>query len=500
MRTDIKSYLLFFIILTGLLFIFSLYHRQPHIDDAWIGEHAYWLEKDGIAKSELMHGVTLQEERLVVHHKFLVYQGAVLISLFGFSLYTLKSLSLIYFIFFLFIFYYYTYKKLLNRNEFLFAVLLILSNAFFFEYAFVYRPEIPVMTLGFLSYIFIEKALNKNIYAGWYVALAGFLSGLSISTHLNGIIFLIAGFILLLWNRKLIFGVIFAASSLPSLFIYFADMLSVDKLHLWYFQMFSSPSVDSSNILTDTLPFLFNRILKTLMLFLHSPKEISFSILMISIILLSFKHLKQFSNLLRYTFLLVVLLAFLAVHTSSKYMLLYMPYLVIIGTMALRFIYDDKKALLFCHSEKRRKTARLIVTWIIPIYFSIQMVYNVMMTYDKFDKSIHHELISHYVKDPAADLHIVAPMIYIFDEIKTFGRIQSDLCYVELSKADSLVYQRGFLKLADSFDTDYLFLRKRYIAHFGIDLMTDDEIFNNQYEVLLRSEDLIILKKIQDLE
>ena len=80
-----KTYfLLLFISLIGLLLILSLYQRSPHVDDAWIGEHAYWLSETGIAKSELMRGATMQEQQLVVHHKFLVYQGAAFIKIFGF--------------------------------------------------------------------------------------------------------------------------------------------------------------------------------------------------------------------------------------------------------------------------------------------------------------------------------------------------------------------------------------------------------------------------------
>ncbi len=46
------------LILIGLLFVFSLWNRMPDIDDAWIGEHAYWLSRNGYVKSDLMYGVT----------------------------------------------------------------------------------------------------------------------------------------------------------------------------------------------------------------------------------------------------------------------------------------------------------------------------------------------------------------------------------------------------------------------------------------------------------
>lgn len=495
MRISLKTYLLFLITITAVFFIFSLYLRPPHIDDTWIGEHAYWLAESGVVKSELMRGVTLQEERLVVHHKLLVYQGAALISIFGFSLYTLKSVSLIYFVIFLLVFFIFIKKKYFNHIESLFAILLIISNALCFEYAFIFRPEIPLMTLGFLSFIFLMRALDKNGSGYWNLFTAGLIAGLSVSMHLNGLIFLVSGFLLLIWNRKFTYGIIFAASSLPTIFIYFIDMLSISRLQLWYYQMFSSPSVDSANLFSGTFEFIFNRIIKTLMLFVHSPREISFSVLMISIIALTYKHLRLHRNLLRYTFLLIISLAFLAAHTSSKYMLLYFPYLVIIGTLALRHIYNSTSALTYSISGIRRKVAVKAITLIVSLYLVTQMIYQAEISFKKFDKAEHHNLIARYIDGPTAGLNIVAPMNYLFDEIESFNRIQSDLCYGEMSKADGTIYQEGFLELAESYGNDYLFLRSRYIKHFGIDLMTDDEIRNNHFDVILRTNDLAILKR-----
>jgi hypothetical protein len=442
-----------------------------------------------------MRGVTLQEERLVVHHKLLVYQGAALINIFGFSLYSLKSVSLIYFVIFLFVFFIFIRNKYFNDIEILFAILLVISNALCFEYAFIFRPEIPLMTLGFLSFIFLFRALDEKVNVYWNLFAAGLVTGLSVSTHLNGLIFLVSGFLLLIWNRKYTYGIIFAASSLPTIFIYFIDMLSISRLQLWYYQMFSSPSIDSANLFSGTVEFIFNRIIKTLMLFVHSPREISFSVFMISIIALAYKHLKLHKNLLRYTFLLIISLAFLAAHTSSKYMLLYFPYLVIIGTLALRHIYNSNSVLMYSISGNGRKALVKMISVITSLYLVTQIVIAAEISFKKFDKAEHHNLIARYIDGPTHGLNIVAPMNYVFDEIESFNRIQSDLCYGEMSKADSSIYQEGFLGLVESYGNDYLFLRSRYIKHFGIDLMTDNEIRNNHYEVILRTNDLAILKR-----
>ncbi|RLD48145.1 MAG: hypothetical protein DRI88_04135, partial [Bacteroidetes bacterium] len=121
-----------------LFFVYSLWRRVPDIDDAWIGIDAYTLAKDGYAHTELMKGINQQEDLFVVHHKLLNLQGALFIKVFGFSLYTLKSVSLLYALIFIILFYFYTrrWKKLFNKDDLLFAFILLLSFPWFFKYSF----------------------------------------------------------------------------------------------------------------------------------------------------------------------------------------------------------------------------------------------------------------------------------------------------------------------------------------------------------------------------
>ena len=60
------------------VFLYSLWERIPDIDDAWIGEYAYWFAKDGYVHSELMRGINMQETNFVVHHKLFNLNGAIL--------------------------------------------------------------------------------------------------------------------------------------------------------------------------------------------------------------------------------------------------------------------------------------------------------------------------------------------------------------------------------------------------------------------------------------
>ena len=125
-----KQFLIPTLFILAAIFLYSLWERSPDIDDAWIGVDAYTLAKDGYVHNDLMRGINKQEELFVVHHKLLNLHGALFIKSVGFSLYTLKSVSLVYFLLFIFLFYFYSvrWKRLFKRNDFLFSMVIILDE------------------------------------------------------------------------------------------------------------------------------------------------------------------------------------------------------------------------------------------------------------------------------------------------------------------------------------------------------------------------------------
>lgn len=84
------------------------------------------------------------------------------------------------------------------------------------------------MFLGFISFYFINSKNKINI------AIAGIFAGLSAVTHLNGLIFMGAGGILLLVNRRIFDAIIFSIFASFSFGFYFLDIASIDLLEKWY--------------------------------------------------------------------------------------------------------------------------------------------------------------------------------------------------------------------------------------------------------------------------
>lgn len=76
-------------------------HRYPTGDDAWFAEQSYWLQKEGIIRSEFFTGVLGWDKHLLVSHKLFLGIGAVFIKLFGYGLPTVQFVGLVFFYLFI---------------------------------------------------------------------------------------------------------------------------------------------------------------------------------------------------------------------------------------------------------------------------------------------------------------------------------------------------------------------------------------------------------------
>jgi hypothetical protein len=463
-----RKYLLPAFIILLLIFIYSLWGRMPDIDDAWIGVDAYTLAMDGYVHNDLMRGINLQEEFFVVHHKLLNLQGALLIKTFGFSLYTLKSLSLIYFIVFICLFYFYTvkWKQLFNGNDLLFSMVLLFAFPWISKYAFVYRPEIMMMTYGFVGYIFMENYLGSAEKRGWQLFLSGIFFGLTMATHLNGLILATAAFFLLLWNKKFGSVFVYGAGVVLAFLIYFYDYTDLSYFDLWRLQFFNAPYLDSMDSGPAWLKPLFN-LLKEHMRYFHNLKIIVYSVFLITTMLVGFKFLyRNQTNLTRFALLVAVMTGILAMHKSRQYFLLNIPYLVILITLTFKALKDGK---ITRFVVGKITTINAILVFLLFVFLLASTFYNIKFSLQKFTPKQNRELALRYADGRESEMNIVAPMSFFFDEVENFKRIQSDLCYIQLQKMDSSVYGKGFLQKASTFDAELIMVEPFYQPLLGID-------------------------------
>lgn len=472
-----------------LLFIFSLWQRVPDVDDAWIGEHAYWLSEKGYVKSELMHGITSQEDRHIVHHKLFTLNGLVFIKCFGYSLYTLKSVSLLWFAVFMFVFFKYIKTKFDSKIAWM-AMLFLLTNAFIFQYSFVYRPEMMVMTLGFLSFICIEKYLKNENYK--FLILGGLTAGLAASTHLNGLIYIAAGSLVLFWKKKPMPALIVLISSLPGIAVYFYDFTSKYNLAYWFYQLNDSPALHKSTVVPSSVIYLM-KILNEHLRFFHSPKEIILSLLLIFAVLINFKYLKNKTIYLHYLILLIVLLSLISVHSTSKYLLLYLPVITIVIITSLNKLFSENIEV--TRFKLNLSKQKLIALVLIILFFGTHLSYDAMISSDKYDTAKNAEITNKYFSENTKQLAILAPMDFIFNELPSYGRIQGDLSITEMRK-DCVIKSDEFFNLIDSLNINGMILSNEYLQKFGLNTLTSEEYTKRDFSLAGKQDGYTILKRI----
>ncbi len=476
-----------------LVYLYSLWGRVPDIDDAWIGIDAYTLAKDGYAHTELMKGINQQEDLFVVHHKLLNLQGALFIKVFGFSLYTLKSVSLLYALIFIILFYFYTrrWKKLFNKDDLLFAFILLLSFPWFFKYSFTYRPEIMMMTYGFVGYMLLERYLELPDKGRWKLFLPGVFFGLAVAVHLNGLIFIVSAVLLLVWNRKFIAVFPFGLGAFLAFLIYFYDYTGLTYFDLWRHQFFDAPYLDSVQQGPPWLKPVFN-LMDEHMRYFHNPEIIVFSIFIFVTLITGYKFLyRHHTNLMRFAILVAIITGVMAMHKSRQYMLLNFPYLILLVTLTLKAINEGK---ITRYTIGKPAMIRNLLLFLFIVFLAVSTYYNILLASKKFSPEQNRKLAENYIEGDEINKKVIAPMTFIFNEIEYFNQIQGEVCYIELQKSDSTIFGEGFLEKAYSFDRDLIMITPYYQQILGVASYKKGDVFEH-YRVIDKNETMIVFKR-----
>jgi hypothetical protein len=328
---------------TGL-FIFSLYHRRIYVDDPWFADQAYQLIHDGYIRSEMLQGLLKYDIRVLDAHKLHLLHGAVFIKLFGFSPYVVKAIPIPYVFLLIYLFYRYTTEnQLFNQSYgFLLLVLVFITHAHVFDYAYIYRPEIMQACLGFASFYFLQKSIHTQQLK--LVVFAALLAGVCALFHLNGLVFITSGCLLLLVNRRIgalfLFGSVAGFTSL----LYFYDICCMqENISLFIYQITNNPSLEKSNFSAWAY---FGKLLDEHMRLFRTVREGALSVCFFLAVLVCFKFLKQhYSMLLSYTFFLIASVALITRDASGRYYILYLPFLLLIVVITADHIFSSRQVI-----------------------------------------------------------------------------------------------------------------------------------------------------------
>lgn len=399
----------------GLLFIAFQIDLNPRTDDEYLGEQVYWLLNKGVVQSHLGYSHLGYDHYQSVYHKLYIYSGYLSCRLSGWSLFSLHAVSLLCFILFVVAWYLYTRQDTDRNFSFFFVLIFMLFNQDILYAAGSFRPEIMVMVLGFVSYMGLMNYARSR-KRGFLIASA-LCAGLCMFAHLNGMIFIIAGCLFLslqkMYKAALLYGLLAGFAFSP----YFADVLYYADLNYFRKQFYSDPVLSAQlRHWYDPLLRLFNEQSR----FLFNEKLVIFTVTLLLILGFTRSRIKVARpGLLSYTLILVGSLALVCPSKSTKYTILYLPFLYMIlaeGWLQLEAAVNKTKVV----------SIRILLATavLISIINSAQQIVSNVATLRSGGLITEHILLAGSIKEPHRTVALLAPRVMVFNEVGKFKHLQ----------------------------------------------------------------------------
>lgn len=400
-KKQLTQLLLFFVAITLL----SYYHRCATGDDAWFAEQSYWLEKEGIIRSELFRGLLGWEKQLLVSHKLFLAFGAALIRLFGYHLPVLQFTSLIFFVILIIeIALYIRSEEKNNVSWYLIAVfVLVFSNRIIIKMSFENRPEIMLAALGFGSFLLISKMETRS----WKAIIAGILAGLAVLTHLNGVIYVVAGAGLLFYLRQYRQTMAFTLSAGIVSLVYFADIITAKNgISIWMYQFVNDPATQMAFGLRSKLYIMATYPV----MFFHSPEQVALSLLVTFLLWHQRKFLKLLPvTLSTYMIILTITFWLITKKNTGVYLTLFLPFMFVLS-------YELYKVNPF---QNLALKLILVAYFIIGIYGTGQIIHrNLSIDY----LPVSYKALQKEIPDHANGF---VPLTFFFNEARSYPHLLS---------------------------------------------------------------------------
>jgi len=486
-----RKFLLIVIIITAIVFGISMWHRFIYIDDCWHGEEAYWLAKDGVVKTKSMEGILGFENRVFVYHKLNIILGALVIKIFGWSVYYLKLMTLFFYVFFFYFLFKFT-KKFSGQytlNHFIIGLFFVFVNPLMVSLGFTYRPEILAMFFGFLSYFSLESYL-QSLKIKWIIGAAIF-AGLAFFTHLNAMIFPIAGFVLLLYYRKFKALGIFSIIAIATSMLYTFDLWQGNNYQTFIYQINNWPSLKLGKTYFDSgiLSFIAKKAINLLnehQRFFSTDKVITYSAVFFFALIVKFKLLAtKYRSLLVYTFTLIVALNLTGSHIAERFMIYYFPFMALIIAVAIISIYENANKYFV-------KVAFIVI--IVANFIFVGYSFLQLFRQQENSPAIHHE-ISEQLHDPHAK--VLAPDKFIFNEIENRPVLSYHVWEYYEDMNDTKINQQKALMIASNLGVKYIILDNEITHDDGKPWFMNGVIIDNPYyKKVMDYKNYIILKRL----
>lgn len=311
-------------ILVIVLFSFAFFNCDVHVDESWLGQQVYSLVTRGEVYSEFFRDAPPLDGRIVLYHTAFIRTGAVLATFLGWGLYQLRTLSLLCGLLVIIL-------VVCRRAEYSppatrwLVVFPLLFSPLFSHQMIIFRPEMMVTAFGFAGFVLLEFGLKSN--RGWIVALAGASSGLAGCTHAVGLVFAVAGLVVLIAHRRVLHAGIFAGFAAvafaPYLFGWFTDRA------LFLQQALHNPLIQSDLNFPWYQPFL--NIVDEHKRWFRNFESIGISgLFVLALLQTSRAEFKKQKTLWTYLATVALLLAAIPMPKMSRYLMSLLPFFALV--------------------------------------------------------------------------------------------------------------------------------------------------------------------------
>lgn len=387
------------------MFLYSLPGYKIGVDEAWLGEQAYFLANDGAVRSEMPLSPVYAPATLVVYHKLHIWLGAIAIKMFGLNLSALRMITLFSALLLFVAIGRYTKRYSLGlRREWVIPMIVLLSTPVLFSRMHFYRPELLVALLGFASFYSLRVYLENG--RSIFLLLAGGLAGLATLGHLNGLIFIAAGLILLLFRHQYRGLVLFGIVAAITCSFYTVDSIgSLDRL--WY--QFTHNQGDQARDLGLTSP-LFNLLSEHKRLF-RSPMIGGITVLYLIALFDQIRTRRFLADPINlYSLLLIICLGLTGHNKTAKYGVLLFPFMALMFSRLVGRVSDRSAGI--------RSWYRVAIVAALMIHVGLGFGYNLADTLSSREYGERrHEKV-------AAKLHpkatVIAPMKFMYNQLGNF--------------------------------------------------------------------------------
>lgn len=484
---NLKPYSVHILLLAGVVCaVLGYLYLDIHRDEAMIGEHAYWFSKTHSVKSTLARGLNLDwEEHLLHYHKLLVYLGALSTGAFGFHVHALRLVPLVAYLCLLAVFARYLLKKYDTQTKWIVtALVLLLFNFQFFIASLVFRPEILIALFGFLSFTYLEKFRRDKTNTS--LAMASVFVALASLSHLNGLAFGMAGLAYVLsissWRKGVQFTLIATVCFIP----YFWDLWSVEKIQSWLFTIADDPNLaHKKNIVLQ----LIIRLAEEHMRWFRNPQMAWFFLaFFLSLVACGKSFWKKNRALIIYTCTLLIMIAVLAYSKSTKYTIVYYPFMILIMVAAAK---NET-------SKDRRRQIRIV-------YLSIYLTINIGYAFFSFRRSAFDVLEQNnrieklVIQENGKE--ILADETFIFSSLGKYDLHMPyvySLLYEDAEKESELV---SFLDFAavnhdDLVVVDHYRTGKNFFRKLNLETLEVGNVVG-EYQLILVEHDMHVFKRIK---